>query len=75
MNAEAAPPLLAPARVDVLEYQAEHRGYTPTAVEGWQRRGIAVDKIEHGTMVAVTPSEMRALIAAYKEKQSCESPT
>lgn len=74
MNAEIAP-LLPPERIATLEYQAHNLGYTPSRVEQMAKQGIDIAKMQHGAMITVTPREMAALLSAYKEKQSCESPS
>lgn len=57
---------MTPERLDMLEFQTEHKGLLPRKVEEMRKRGVSLDDWPHGAMIVVTPREMRALLDAYR---------
>lgn len=64
--------MITPERVEMLRFMSEHKGITPSMFAAMGKAGTKMP--EHASMIAVTPSEMRELLEAYKERDNGVQP-
>lgn len=59
---------MTPERLAELEFQAANNGHNSWTIKRMQKEGRKLD--ENGTMIYVTPAEMRELLSHYKRDEA-----
>lgn len=59
-------PTLNPRRLDELEFQAASNGYTSHRAAAMLKGGVVAASLPHSVTVAITATELGALLAAYR---------
>lgn len=56
------------ARLAMLQFMADNNGITPMRAEQMEKAGKRAAEMPHATTIAVTTTELKLLLEAYREK-------